>query len=108
MVLEQRLGYPMRTFAYPIGHPEHIGEIGHLAVQKAGYNWAVTTMYGFNTPQTDPLFLHRVIVDVNQHWLVVAAKTSGVWGFFSRFCWRFITLFRKDLSSTLGFMHTKK
>jgi peptidoglycan/xylan/chitin deacetylase (PgdA/CDA1 family) len=79
-VLEQQLGHPVRSFAYPVGELEHIGETGIPAVQQAGYNWAVTTIEGFNTPQTNPYSLHRLVVDVGQHWLVVAAKTSGCMG----------------------------
>lgn len=86
-VLEQQLDHTVRTFAYPIGQPEHIGEHGKHVVQQAGYNWALTTTQGFNTPGTDPYLLRRVEVDVDQHWLVVAAKTSGVWGFFSVLFW---------------------
>jgi peptidoglycan/xylan/chitin deacetylase (PgdA/CDA1 family) len=82
MVLERRLGHPVHTFAYPVGLPEHIGESGVRAVQETRYEWAVTTIRGFNTPQTDPYLLRRIVVDVDQHWLSVAAKASGVWGFF--------------------------
>lgn len=83
-VLERELGHPVRTFAYPVGQFEHIGEQGLRAVQAAGYSWALTTLYGFNTPQTDPYLLRRVVVDVDQHWLRVAVKAAGVWGLFSR------------------------
>lgn len=90
-VLEQRLGHAVRTFAYPVGGPEHIGEHGVRAVREAGYNWAVTTMEGVNTAQSDPYLLRRLDVDVDQHWLLLAAKTSGVWGFFSGLCRMLIT-----------------
>jgi len=83
-VVERHLGHPVRIFAYPVGQFEHIGENAFRAVQKAGYDWAVTSIYGFNTPQTHPYLLRRVVVDVDQHWLSVAAKASGVWGIFSR------------------------
>jgi peptidoglycan/xylan/chitin deacetylase (PgdA/CDA1 family) len=82
-VLERQLGHPLQTFAYPVGGPEHIGEHGVCAVREAGYKWAVTTIYGFNTPRTDQYLLRRIEVDVDQHWLLLAAKASGVWGFFS-------------------------
>ena len=85
-VLEQRLGHPVRAFAYPIGKDEHIGERGPAAVRSAQYDWALTTMHGINTPQTNPLLLHRIVVDVDQHWLMIAAKSSGAWDFFRRLC----------------------
>ena len=84
--LEQRLGYPVRAFAYPVGGLEHIGENSIRAVREAGFEWALTTMYGFNTAQSDPYLLHRIEVDVDQHWLVVAAKTCGLWNFFTSLC----------------------
>jgi peptidoglycan/xylan/chitin deacetylase (PgdA/CDA1 family) len=77
--LEHHLGSPVRSFAYPVGKLEDIGEQGVRSVQKAGFVWAVTTIDGFNTPQSNPYLLHRFTVDVEQHWLIVAAKTSGVW-----------------------------
>ncbi len=78
-VLEQRLGHPVRTFAYPYGKPEQVVDIGVNAVQAAQYEAAVTTVHGFNTPQTDSLQLHRIVVDAEDHWLVLAAKASGLW-----------------------------
>ena len=82
-VLEQRLGHPVRTFAYPVGKPEHIGEVGLRSVRDAGYDWAVTSIDGTNTSQSDPHQLRRVAGEVSRHWLVMAAETSGVWHFFS-------------------------
>ena len=94
-VLERRLGHPLLTFAYPVGGPEHIGEHGICAVRETGYNWAVTTVYGFNTPQSDPYLLRRIEVDVGQHWLLLAAKASGVWSYFTGLYRLLITRIRK-------------
>ena len=93
-MLEQRLGHPMRTFAYPIGQVQHIGDNVIRAVQQAGYEWALTTVYGFNTPRSDPYLLRRIEADVCQHWLVVAAEAAGLWGFFSRLRW--VPMLRKN------------
>ena len=82
--LERQLGHPVRTFAYPYGRFKHIEENGLRAVQAAKYDWAVTTIHGCNTPQTEPHLLHRILVGADQHWLVVAVKTSGLWEFFFR------------------------
>jgi len=82
--LEQQLGHPVRAFAYPIGKDEHIGENGLAAVREARYDWALSTMHGINTPHTNPLLLHRFVVDVDQHWLMVAAKSCGAWDFLVR------------------------
>jgi peptidoglycan/xylan/chitin deacetylase (PgdA/CDA1 family) len=82
-VLEQKLGHPVRSFAYPIGKPQDIGEEALCAVKEAGFSWAFTTVSGVNTPQSNPYQLLRVPVDVSQHWLPMAALVSGVWQFFS-------------------------
>ena len=82
-LLEERLGHPVRTFAYPVGRAEHIGDEAVNAVKAAGYEWAVTTHTGVNTSEADPLRLQRVLGDVSRHWLVMAAETSGIWHLFS-------------------------
>lgn len=82
-VLQERLGKPVRTFAYPIGRTEHIGVEALKAVREAGYSWAVTTTKGVATPQSDPYRLERVLVDVRRHWLLIAAETSGIWSMFA-------------------------
>jgi peptidoglycan/xylan/chitin deacetylase (PgdA/CDA1 family) len=82
-VLEQQLGHPVYAFAYPIGRFEHIGDEAVKAVQNAGYRWAVTTVNGINTPESDPYRMRRVLGDVTRHWLVMAAEVSGIWGLFS-------------------------
>ncbi len=79
-LLEQQLGHAVRTFAYPFGS---IGDHGLHAVKQAGYDWAVTTRPGVNTCQSDPHQLRRRKMDFPKHWLVVAAETAGIWGFFS-------------------------
>jgi hypothetical protein len=66
---------------------QHIGDNVLQSVKDAGYQWAVTTQYGFNTPQSDPFLLRRIEVDVTQHWLVMAAEAAGLWGWFSRMRW---------------------
>ena len=82
-VLEQQLGHRLRSFAYPIGRFEHIGDEAIQAVLEAGYDWAVTTVHGINTPQCDPYRLSRVLGDCSRHWLVMAAETSGLWNILS-------------------------
>lgn len=97
-VLEQQLGQPIRTFAYPVGQLQHISDTIQQAVQQAGYDWALTTLYGANTPNSNPYLLRRIEADVSQHWLVVAAEAAGVWGFFSRLRWN--PLIRKNFTNS--------
>jgi hypothetical protein len=96
--LEKQLGHPVRIFAYPVGQLQHIGADVLHAVRQAGYDWALTTRYGFNTPHSDPHLLRRIEVDVDQHWLVIAAETAGLWGFFSRLRW--LPAIRKYLTNS--------
>jgi peptidoglycan/xylan/chitin deacetylase (PgdA/CDA1 family) len=98
-MLEQQLGHPVRTFAYPVGQLQHIGNNVLHAVQQAGYDWALTTMYGFNTARSNPYLLRRIEVDVSQSWLVMAAEAADLWGFFSRLRW--IPAIRSYLMSSL-------
>lgn len=84
VVLERRLECPIRTFCYPYGLPEHIGKNAIRAVEETGYTWAVTTIYGYNTAQTNPYLLRRIGVDVSMSWMLLAARTSGAWSFFSQ------------------------
>ncbi|GCE03714.1 polysaccharide deacetylase family protein [Dictyobacter aurantiacus] len=86
-VLEEKLGHPVRSFAYPVGQVQHISDTIVQAVKDAGYDWAVTTTYGINTPVSDPYRLCRIEVDIDQHWLVIAAEAAGLWGFISRLRW---------------------
>jgi peptidoglycan/xylan/chitin deacetylase (PgdA/CDA1 family) len=79
-VLEQQLGHTVRTFAYPVGKAEHIGEAVIQAVKDAGYQWAVTTFEDVNTRQTNPYLLYRLPGDIEMHWLVLAAELVGLLG----------------------------
>jgi len=83
-MLEQMLGHPVRTFAYPIGKFEHIGEQGLKAVKAAGYEWALTTIEAINTPKSDPYLLERLPGNIEQHWLVMACELAGLLPIFSR------------------------
>jgi peptidoglycan/xylan/chitin deacetylase (PgdA/CDA1 family) len=82
-MLEEKLGHPVRSFAYPIGKPQDIGEEALRAAKEAEYSWAFTTVSGVNTPQSNPYELLRVPIDASHHWLLLAALVSGVWQFFS-------------------------
>lgn len=86
-LLGEKLGLQPRVFAYPHGGIEHIGTNGLLAVQHAGYRWAVTTLQGANTPRTPPYLVRRISANSRFHWLLIALMTSGLWDFLSYFIW---------------------
>jgi peptidoglycan/xylan/chitin deacetylase (PgdA/CDA1 family) len=98
VVLEQQLGHPVRTLAYPVGQPQHLRTDTPRIVKQAGYDWALTTIYGINTPQSDPYLLRRIEVATVQHWLVMAVETAGLWSFFSRL--RKVPFIRKNFTAT--------
>jgi len=79
-MLEQQLRHPADIFAYPYGN---VGDYGLRAVEQAGYKWAVTTLPGCNTYQSNPYLLHRRNANATRHVLMVAAEVAGVWGFFT-------------------------
>jgi len=105
-VLEQQLGHPVRTFAYPVGKPEHIGEEGLQAVKEAGYRWALTTIEEVNNSQTDPFLLRRLPGDLTQHWLVMASELVGLLGVGSRLRKKYrawIRIFSRSRSNSTNF-----
>ena len=87
LALEQQLEQPVRSFAYPVGQQQHIGEQVVHAVQEAGYSWALTTINGFNSRGSNPYLLRRIETDISQHWLILAAETAGLWSFIARLRW---------------------
>ena len=57
--IENELQMPVNHFAYPFGQPSDIGPDAKLAVQRAGFQTAVTTTWGFNRPGDDLFGLKR-------------------------------------------------
>jgi len=57
--IEEELQRPVRHFAYPFGKHADIGPTAKTVVRECGYQSAVTTVWGFNTPQQDLLELRR-------------------------------------------------
>jgi peptidoglycan/xylan/chitin deacetylase (PgdA/CDA1 family) len=98
VALKQHLGHPVHSFAYPIGQMQHISDQVLQIVREAGYKWAVTTNYGYNTPADNPYLLKRAEADIGQHWLVVAAEAAGLWGFVARLRW--IPFIRKNFTNS--------
>jgi peptidoglycan/xylan/chitin deacetylase (PgdA/CDA1 family)/CelD/BcsL family acetyltransferase involved in cellulose biosynthesis len=58
-IIEERLQTPVRHFAYPFGRPFDIGEEAKTVVRRAGFETAVTTVWGLNRPGDDPYSLRR-------------------------------------------------
>ena len=61
--LEERLGRPVRAFAYVKGSELHYQPVHLSLLRQAGYDVAFTSVSGANGPGTDPLRLHRYNVE---------------------------------------------
>ena len=58
--IEEKLGRPVVSFAYPNGTRADFDEPIKRALKDAGFECAVTTIWGTNHSETDPYELHRV------------------------------------------------
>jgi len=59
-VLEERLGKPVRSLAYPVGRKDSFGEVTKGLAREAGYLMAFSFYSGFNRPgRMDPMDLRR-------------------------------------------------
>jgi len=61
--LEERLGRPVRAFAYVKGSEAHYRPVHLSLLRQSGYDLAFTSISGANGPDTDPLQLHRYNVE---------------------------------------------
>jgi peptidoglycan/xylan/chitin deacetylase (PgdA/CDA1 family) len=61
--LEERLGRPVRSFAYVKGSEAHYRPVHLSLLRQAGYEVAFTSVSGPNGPDTDPLRLHRYNIE---------------------------------------------
>lgn len=59
-VLEERLGAPVSSFAYPFGGPEHLNDANREIVRRAGYRCCCSDFGGINPVKSDPFHLRRV------------------------------------------------
>lgn len=59
-LLESRLHRPIRAFAYPYGHTEHMSESSLRSVIAAGYDCAISAEYGLVTSRSDRFRLPRL------------------------------------------------
>jgi peptidoglycan/xylan/chitin deacetylase (PgdA/CDA1 family) len=61
--LEEKLGRPVRSFAYVKGSEAHFRPVHVNLVQQAGYEVAFTSISGANSSTTDPLRLRRYNIE---------------------------------------------
>lgn len=65
--LEERLGRPVRAFAYVKGSEAHYRPVHLSLLKQAGYEIAFTSVSGGNRAQMDPLRLHRYNIEPYAH-----------------------------------------
>jgi peptidoglycan/xylan/chitin deacetylase (PgdA/CDA1 family) len=61
-LLEEKLGVPVKDFAFPFGKVSDCGAAALEMLSRCGYRSAVTTVAGVNTPQVNPFELRRLQV----------------------------------------------
>ncbi len=59
--IEEVLGRPVIAFSYPNGLQGDYRECDKQSVRRSGLLFAVTCTFGFNTLESDPLELHRIV-----------------------------------------------
>jgi peptidoglycan/xylan/chitin deacetylase (PgdA/CDA1 family) len=57
--IEEEMQSPAVHFAYPNGRDEDFGHWNKDLIRRAGYEAAVTTIWGVNNQSTDPMELRR-------------------------------------------------
>ncbi len=58
-IIEEKLGTPVKTFAYPNGKKEDFNEVTKNILREAGYLCALTTIFGANDNRQDLFELRR-------------------------------------------------
>lgn len=79
--LEQTIGSLSKTFCYPNGQSSDFNQDVLEEIKKAGFNWAVTTLEGVNTKNTNPYFLKRITMDNIKNQRTFIFALSGTRGF---------------------------
>jgi peptidoglycan/xylan/chitin deacetylase (PgdA/CDA1 family) len=78
--IQQQLGEPVETFAYPYAFPETdrtFVDILRSALQENEYRSGVTTIIGRTEASDDPLFMRRLPVNSDDDPLLFQAKIEG-------------------------------
>jgi peptidoglycan/xylan/chitin deacetylase (PgdA/CDA1 family) len=60
--LDERLGKPVRLFAYPFGMPDNISKRAREQVRQTGFACCISAAGGANPPITSPFELTRIVV----------------------------------------------
>jgi len=69
LILEDRLGQEVTSFAYPFGTLRDFNEEVREEVMRAGYRSACTSINGLNRSGVDPLALRRTKIEQGDSWI---------------------------------------
>jgi peptidoglycan/xylan/chitin deacetylase (PgdA/CDA1 family) len=75
--LAERLGHPIRAFAYPFGAATDYTALSMRLVREAGFDHAVSNRYGRNRPGADRWALRRIWIDASDSLATFQAKVTG-------------------------------
>jgi peptidoglycan/xylan/chitin deacetylase (PgdA/CDA1 family) len=85
-VLEDRLGVPVTTLAYPFGTVRDFSDLVKGQVRRAGYRAACTSVNGTNRFGTDPFELRRTKIEQGDERIFRRILSGGLdsWAFIDR------------------------
>ncbi len=75
-ILEEKVSSLVRDFAYPFGQLADCGSAAGELLVRCGYRSAVTTIWGINTPGTNPYALRRVQIGEERSLAMFAFKLN--------------------------------
>lgn len=90
-VLEQRLGIPVRAFAYPFGTRADYNSATRAALVRCGYTTAFTSQHGAIAAGMDCLALPRIKIEGGEGmWMFRQLVAGGLdnWSLVDRYLWR--------------------
>lgn len=90
-ILEQRLGIPIKAFAYPYGTRADFNNTTRRILKEAGYRFAFTSQHGSIRKGDDPLCLPRIKVESGEGlWLFKLLLRGGLdaWSWVDDILWK--------------------
>jgi len=85
--IEDELGGPVTSFAYPYAFPQTDADFKaqlRNSLQKAGYDNGVCTVIGRATPNSDPFFMERLPVNSGDDTQFFVAKLNGAYDWMAK------------------------
>jgi peptidoglycan/xylan/chitin deacetylase (PgdA/CDA1 family) len=80
-VFEEKLGGPVRHFAYPLGQPGTFNTAIMNILKKHGFDLSCCTIWGTDNNNTDLFALQRIRIDSVDTMRDFIAKVNGHWNF---------------------------